>query len=381
MKLLFIAPRFHTNLYHPIKALKEAGYEIAMLVSYIGESENHDVVRPHVIGYAPWWTFLQDRLKKFRKDTIHGLFSLKFAPPNGKLLRTSIDEQKPNVIILKDFQSIFSSYVLWCAFRRKIPVLLLVQTAKNHIKGSKILFKAYVRLLTSSGVVGILTPIKKTVDVFQSIKYEHIHYVPFIHPYVEYEKKYRIGGITKILCIGKFIRRKDHLLLMQAIKQLKDMYPLQVTLVGEKMDEAYRSELLDYIANASIENIVDIKYNVPYGEVQDLYKTHDLFVLPSYKEPAAVSIVEAMAYGLPVIVSSDCGTNCYVHEGVNGYIFRARDGKDLELKLELYFKDPKRLEGHGFESSYIAKRAHSPVAFLSIFKDILRNIYDEKIEI
>ena len=66
-------------------------------------------------------------------------------------------------------------------------------------------------------------------------------------------------------------------------------------------------------------------------------------MLPSYGEPAAYSIVEAMANGLAVICSSQNGTRSYIHDGQNGYVFEAKNLNDLKQKLELLISNREKL--------------------------------------
>lgn len=65
-----------------------------------------------------------------------------------------------------------------------------------------------------------------------------------------------------------------------------------------------------------------------------LYAMADVFVLPSLSETWGLSINEAMASGKPVLVSDTCGAAIdLVQNGVNGFIFRSRDEKDLLDKM------------------------------------------------
>ena len=71
--------------------------------------------------------------------------------------------------------------------------------------------------------------------------------------------------------------------------------------------------------------------------------SHDLFVLASRDEPAAVSHLEAMAHSLPVVCSDANGTSCYVRHGENGFIFRSGDIDDLTACIERVIKDREHL--------------------------------------
>src|SRR5690606_12551107 len=60
--------------------------------------------------------------------------------------------------------------------------------------------------------------------------------------------------------------------------------------------------------------------NLNQDEVFAEFKKSHIFILPSEKEPASISQIEAMAHGLPVIISKDNGTRYVVREGVNGFL-------------------------------------------------------------
>ena len=75
--------------------------------------------------------------------------------------------------------------------------------------------------------------------------------------------------------------------------------------------------------------------NVNHEKVFKLLKKSDLFVLPSHDEPAAFSILEAMACGLSVICSDRNGTQCYIENEVNGAVFNySKDFEDLDAVLK-----------------------------------------------
>lgn len=60
----------------------------------------------------------------------------------------------------------------------------------------------------------------------------------------------------------------------------------------------------------------------PWFEVPDVLALSNVLVLPSWSEPWGLVVNEAMACGLPVIVSERCGcVTDLVHQGQNGFIF------------------------------------------------------------
>ena len=99
------------------------------------------------------------------------------------------------------------------------------------------------------------------------------------------------------------------------------------------------------------EEFVTILTNVPRNVTDHYYMEADVFVIPSTREMASVSQLEAMSFSLPVICSDTNGTSCYVEEGKTGYLFEDCNQEDLRKKLAKLVSDRKRIVQMG-ENAY-----------------------------
>ena len=81
--------------------------------------------------------------------------------------------------------------------------------------------------------------------------------------------------------------------------------------------------------------IDNVKFHgyVHHRKISDYYQRADVFILPSYNEGMSVATLEAMAAGLPIIVTKTGGSSELVVDGVNGYLFDWGDIDRLEKVL------------------------------------------------
>lgn len=107
-----------------------------------------------------------------------------------------------------------------------------------------------------------------------------------------------------LLYIGRIHRKKGIHFVLQALKKLNDKKFLFL-IIGKKEDDGY----VRYLNKLSKElaNSVIWHEPVPGDEVWDYYFSSNLFVLPSYDENFGMVVVEAMACGLPVLISKNVG--------------------------------------------------------------------------
>lgn len=81
--------------------------------------------------------------------------------------------------------------------------------------------------------------------------------------------------------------------------------------------------------------------------IAQLYRAADVFVLPSYFDPFPLVLMEAMAFGLPVVASRSCGIPEIVTDSVTGALVRAGDVGDLAGALAALLRDPSRARAMG----------------------------------
>ena len=74
-------------------------------------------------------------------------------------------------------------------------------------------------------------------------------------------------------------------------------------------------------------------------DLAEAYRDSDVFVFPSLVEGMGLVVLEAMACGLPVIVSPN-GPGDLVRDGVDGFVIPIRDPEAIRDRLERLYRDP-----------------------------------------
>jgi len=134
-----------------------------------------------------------------------------------------------------------------------------------------------------------------------------------------------------ILFCGKFIPKKQPLMLLSAFAKVRKKLPCWLMLVG---DGALRAELERKISESGIDNAI-LPGFLNQDELPFAYTAADIFVLPSgFNETWGLVVNEAMNFSLPIVVSDQvgCGKDL-VKEGLNGFTFDHADEAQLVDRL------------------------------------------------
>jgi glycosyltransferase involved in cell wall biosynthesis len=107
-------------------------------------------------------------------------------------------------------------------------------------------------------------------------------------------------------------------------------HPIRLTLVGTGDAEDTLHRLA---TDLGVADAVTFTGFVPRGDMPAVYRQADIFVLPSQNEGMSIALLEAMASGLPVVVTDTGGTAELVEDGVNGLIFEWGDVDTLATHL------------------------------------------------
>jgi len=169
----------------------------------------------------------------------------------------------------------------------------------------------------------------------------------------------------RIVCVSRLIERKGIRFLIEAIEKLKDRN-VKLILVGEGNQE---DELKKLVVNSRIPDRVEFKGYMDHDSIADLYRTSDVFVLPSLNEGMSNALLEAMASGLPVIVTDTGGTSELI-DG-NGVVVPMCDSDAIAEAIREFMDNP---DTHkmGMRSREIAEQMGWGAigeAYLNVYKE------------
>ncbi len=358
MRFVFTAPRFHTNQRYAFKALLDAGHEVTALVLRRGQSEAYDVLEPRVLGCSRLFDSFRKLVGALPRDACSDVGSI----PSVLTLWYEVRRLRPDAVVVRNPYSAYGVLAMVAGRCAGARLILYVQISRHReVRKSSRVKRAVLLWLTRATW---FTPVRGDPDRFPTPYYAP-RYIPFVmQPQTSPgQRGWFANGCVNLLHIGKFQPRKNHRMFLEAIAKLTQRYPLRATIVGECSSPEQRLEWEEVgrlRAQLGLDEVVQIETNVPHLEMDRLYASHDLFVLASRDEPAAVSHLEAMAHSLPVVCSDGNGTSCYVRHGENGFIFSSNDGEDLEVCIESVIRDRQRLVEMGSRSYELVLREHKP---------------------
>ncbi len=143
----------------------------------------------------------------------------------------------------------------------------------------------------------------------------------------DYLDKLGVANKGYILAVARFVPEKGLHDLIDAYSSLD--LPYRLVIAGDADHETEYSRYLRRVASAD-PRIVLTGY-ITGEALHQVYGHARLFVLPSYHEGLPIALLEALSYGLSVLVS-DIPANREVELPANRY-FRCGDGRDLKTKM------------------------------------------------
>lgn len=213
----------------------------------------------------------------------------------------------------------------------------------------------------------------KTIGISKSKVFHKTYIVPSLSAIdrssVIQEKVYK--GL-KILYVGRLTRRKGVRTLIEACALLNKLGQTNYSLilVGDG-DE--RVDLEELVISSNISNNVDFVGWLDYGEIGHYLRAADVFVLPSFEDTWGAVLLEAMAFGKPVISSKMAGASETVVEGKNGFIFDPRSSDELAEKLDKFIQSPTLAAQMGKVSKAIAAK-HSIEDTATFFAELSKSL-------
>ena len=142
----------------------------------------------------------------------------------------------------------------------------------------------------------------------------------------------------RLFYAAEFIPRKNHRFLIDAMQRLKDE-PVELILAG-KGPELERVK--QYAAEQNVAGrITFLGYR---KDIPELLRQSDIVVSSSRQEGYPINVAEAVATGLPCVVTKIRGNADVVADGINGFTFENGDVDDFCRKIKILIDTPSLYE-------------------------------------
>lgn len=344
-------------------------YHVARL-NHLSRVCNLSVIQFRERSHDYIWDF--DTKPVFDTHTVLGSDHPDWNAPLYEKINRILDKLNPDVIAIPGWASYFAHLLLRWATSNKVPTILMSDSQEIDYPRWSATEWIKSRLIKefSSALVAGTRQRKYLIDLgFDGCRisdgYDVVDNYYFSMRSDEarrHQRSLRASyGLPEryIICSARFLQRKNLLHLVESYSLLighsaarTDHKPdRHLVIIG---DGPMRDEIRGRVATLELVDRVHLPGLIKYSEIPVFYALADYFILPSTSDQWGLVVNEAMACGLPVIVSDRCGcVEDLVLDGVNGYTFNPDVESDLleaMLRLEAM---PDSLSRMGVEGNQI----------------------------
>jgi glycosyltransferase involved in cell wall biosynthesis len=165
--------------------------------------------------------------------------------------------------------------------------------------------------------------------------------------------------VRRLLYVGRFAEDKGVMTALRAMSAVRDRFSGELHLYG-KGDADITAQLKTYV---EAHRLPVHFHSATAAEMPAVYRAHDALLFTSeWEEPFALTPLEAMASGLPVIGTLTGGSRELLREGVNALTYAAGCAEELAARiLELASQDEARARMAATGQAEVRERFSEPV--------------------
>jgi glycosyltransferase involved in cell wall biosynthesis len=181
----------------------------------------------------------------------------------------------------------------------------------------------------------VLSQVAKHSMVNEGIPGEKIFVNPCGVNLSDFRPGEKSDNVFRIIQCGGIIPRKGVQYLLQAFCELQ-LPRAELWFIGGGLEH---SSLRSIIQRYRTEN-VHFKGSIQQNQLYQYYRQGSIFVLASIADGFGLVVPQAMACGLPVIVTENVGAADIVTDGETGFVIPIRDVNSLQQKLLFLYENP-----------------------------------------
>jgi len=150
----------------------------------------------------------------------------------------------------------------------------------------------------------------------------------------------------RIVYAGLVMHYKGPDVLIEALYLLHETgVDFTATIAGGSLTPEFARVLQEFVESEGLQEKICFTGLLSRQELVQLYRTHNVWVLPSrFEEPFSIGLMEAMVAGLTIVASDTGGSPEAVKDGETGLIFESENPLDLGDQLSYLFMNPAEWE-------------------------------------
>lgn len=243
---------------------------------------------------------------------------------------------RPDVIIAHSGRAVYLFKNAMLFGRIKAPVL-----AMNHSHNVK-------RTVRADGFIHITPHVKSLVEQAAKKKGIHIEDKPqaIISNLVylpEQEPEFKsLGSLVTLGMMTRLVDYKGTHILIDAVALLKVKgYQMRLLIAG---DGEEKDNLIAQIQRLNLENEVQFLGWIKGEQKTQFYHDVDIIVVPTMNDTQPLAILDAFAWGKPVVASDHISVQQIIRHGENGLMARKNDAENLAEKIIYLIDHPEKLK-------------------------------------
>ncbi|GJL65527.1 MAG: glycosyl transferase [Nitrospirales bacterium] len=158
--------------------------------------------------------------------------------------------------------------------------------------------------------------------------------------------RYNLGESPVVLFLGRLHFKKGLDLLIPAFDKVRQtITDAKLVIVGPEND-SYGEKVRSWVRDRGLDESVHFIGSLHGEDVVQAYVDADVFALPSYTENFGMTVAEAMACKLPVVISDQVNIHAEVSQAGSGLV-TACDADEIAAALEVLLRAPERRTAMG----------------------------------
>ena len=167
--------------------------------------------------------------------------------------------------------------------------------------------------------------------------------------------RWGLSDAPMVLFLGRLHFKKGLDLLIPAFDALRRRLPGAQLVIAGPENDGYGRKVRGWVRERGLESAVHFVGSLEGADVAQAYVDADVFALPSYTENFGMTVAEAMACGLPVVISDQVNIHAEV-SGAEAGLVTGCDAGEVAAALESLLRDPDRCRAMGEAGRRLVQR-------------------------